>query len=129
MVRVVEVGAHHIEEALFWHVALQMHLGPVSTACKDHSGQGKYRGEHDCLQILTAEEGSAGGEGARLEGDVPLPGQRTSNTSLPLVSLEALMLCSFWTKRHCRSVCGLWLQQAIWRSEMNRKTRRTLKYF
>lgn len=120
---------HRIEEVLFWHMALQMHLGPVSMACNDNSGQGEYRRERDFLQILTAEEGSAGREGARLEGGVPLPRKRTSSTSLPLISLEPLMLCSFWRKRHYRSVCGLWLQQVIQRSEMNRKTRRTLKYF
>lgn len=89
----------------------------------------EYRRECDFLQMPTAEEGSASRDGARLEGGVPLPGKRTGSPSLPLISLEALMLCSFWRKRYYRSVCGLCLQEVIWRSEMSRKTRRTLEYF
>lgn len=119
MVRVLEVGVHHTEEVVFW---------PVSVACRDNSGWGEYRRERDFPQIPTAEECSTGRERSRLAGGVPLPGKRTSNTSLPPISLEALTLCSFWSKRRYRSVCGLWLQRVIRRSEMNRKIR-TLKYF
>lgn len=101
---------------------------PVSMACRDNSGWGEYRREDDFLQIPTAEECSTGRERSRLAGGVPPPGERTSNTSLPPISLEALTLCSFCGKRRYRSVCGLWLQRVRRRSEMNRK-RRTLKYF
>jgi len=68
MVHVLEMGMHHAKEMLFWHVALQMNWWPMSMACGDSSRQGKHRRECDFLQIPTAEEGSAGREGARLEG-------------------------------------------------------------
>lgn len=105
----------------FWHLALHMNWGLVLRAYNDNSWQGKYRKEGDFLQILTAEGGSTRREEARLVGGVHLPGKRTSNTSLPLVSGEALMLCCSWRKRHYRSAWGLWLQRVIWRSEMNRR--------